>query len=101
MNKLVVDDIELITIKERREEVILLPLLQSLKIISKSSFAANPVLTTKLIGNTIANYNEDIVSDDLDSIVALLNLAKETNNQELINQVKECITNTVNKHVLN
>ena len=73
INRITINDIELITIKERREDLILKPLLKSLKLMQ--NIPAEIDLSKHLIKQVIKNFNGDIVKQDLDALVAIVNIA--------------------------
>ena len=73
ITRITINDIELITIKERREDLILKPLLKSLKLMQ--NIPAEIDLSKHLIKQVIKNFNGDIVKQDLDALVAIVNIA--------------------------
>ena len=73
INRITINDIELITIKERREDLILKPLLKSLKLMQNIPVEID--LSKHLIKQVIKNFNGDIVKQDLDALVAIVNIA--------------------------
>ena len=73
ITRITINDIELITIKERREDLILKPLLKSLKLMQNIPVEID--LSKHLIKQVIKNFNGDIVKQDLDALVAIVNIA--------------------------
>ena len=73
ITRITINDIELITIKERREDLILKPLLKSLKLMQNIPVEID--LSKHLLKQVIKNFNGDIVKQDLDALVAIVNIA--------------------------
>lgn len=90
------------TILERREDLLLKPLLKSLKLIASDGFprsTSSQETSQNLIRTAIRIYNEDIVLDDHDALVALINLALESEDRNLRYELGHAIGGTVLKHV--
>ena len=73
ITRITINEIELITIKERREDFILKPLLKSLKLMQNIPVEID--LSKHLLKQVIKNFNGDIVKQDLDALVAIVNIA--------------------------
>ncbi len=70
-------------------------MLKSLKLISTEGFNRDQDITSALVRVAIKIYNEDVVHDDQDALVALINLAVESDDRSLRYELGTAISSSV------
>jgi hypothetical protein len=81
---------------------LLRPLLKSLKLVASDGFSrgtSNPETFKRLVRTAIRIYNDDIVQDDHEALVALINLTLDCKDRSLRFELGNTIGGTVMKHV--